>query len=202
MATIADIASATDGIHIPRLIGAGGGKSPNLTTYLPTRHGYVLVTWAREAGINDHAEVVCRSLAMAMPNAGTETGPVHGLNSNEQTPISTLSDPAGAHTGWHFEIIDPNDRITVSLTDVGTIYDVKHHSIPGGITTPADINLYNLLSTAATREKRLADERRIVLAARDATIRACLADGMSVDMVAQRSGLGAPRIYQIRDGRR
>ncbi|MGW5531772.1 hypothetical protein [Streptomyces xanthochromogenes] len=192
MASIAALAETPDPTLVPLLVG--GLIEPGRTVPIPQRHGQALADWAATHDIGLGAEVLCTGLRLR--GGALYAAPAHMRLPRDERP----GDP-NDFMGWELNLIDADQVYAVCLLEGGEITQTHEgRPVPGDVhsgTSPAD-----RVRAAAGRERRLLIDHQTARIARDVTIRSALAQGMSVPMIASETGLGVPRIYQIRDSRR
>jgi hypothetical protein len=205
MTSLQRLETQTAGSTLPRLVS--GLRTPTATSYMPHRYGQHLAAWAREQGISPHADVAV-TMTIQRPVSGmSNRGPLERFTRAEMEMIEPDADIPSTG-GWGLEIITETERISLHLLESGQIADVlrsphrRDSEDDARGNDPTALPPAYRLRDASTREADLKRAHEVALVARNVTIRAALAEGLSPTMAAEFTGLGDQRIYQIRDERR
>ncbi|OEV11950.1 hypothetical protein [Streptomyces nanshensis] len=201
MPSIADIATTPAGAYVPRL--TGGTLLGDSAVLVPQRHGQALANWARDHGVSEIAEVVCHSIRLQGRTSLYSPPADMRLTEPERPSGESLSGPGHA-VGWGLALIDEDRSVNITLLEGGEVeQEGEPRDIPGSDRIHTDDAWAGRLRKASGREIDERHRHLLSRIARDVTIRKALADGgLGVQMVAQLTGLGDQRIYQIRDRRR
>lgn len=191
--------SITTGGDIPHLIG--GLRTPGHTIHLPQRYAQHLATWATVHGITEQADIAANSVTTTKR---IEQGPLGHFTRDELSAIQP-GEGIPTVTGWTLTITTDQETISVKLWETGHIEMGHRRTLPTTRTTAAPETPADKIRAAVHRDIDTHVAAQTARAARDVVIRMALGDGpdgLSPAMVAEISGLGQPRIYQIRDERR